>query len=144
MFSAKFLLAAAVPALLTLGGEFASPTITACSGTINPPDGCVIISVVSASCINLTGNLTSLNKEISWAQVPDGFVCTFFQVRDCSNGGVNAHDVAVLEGGTWDMSDVQAWVLQLAEGSYHITPSIAAKEFFFSNFVRKIFMQLTH
>ncbi|KAJ7023732.1 hypothetical protein C8F04DRAFT_1193149 [Mycena alexandri] len=97
MFSAKFLLAAlslaAVPSLLTLGGELASPTITACSSTINPPDGCTIISVVSASCINLTGNLSSLNKEVSWVQVPDGFVCTFFHVditfrdRDCSNGG---------------------------------------------------------
>ncbi|KAJ7700602.1 hypothetical protein B0H16DRAFT_1902928 [Mycena metata] len=111
MFSAKFLLAAlslaAVPSSLTLGGELASPSITACTGTINPPDGCATISVVSASCINLTGTLSSLNKAVSWAQVPDGLVCTFFQDRDCSNGGVNAHDVAVLEGGTWDMSDVE-------------------------------------
>ncbi|KAJ6527673.1 hypothetical protein B0H19DRAFT_1243189 [Mycena capillaripes] len=106
MFSAKFLLAAlsldAVSSSLPLGRELASPSITACSGTINPPDGCASISVISAICINLTGNLSSLDKAVSWAQVPDGFVCTFFH-----NGGVNAHDVAVLEGGTWDMSDVQ-------------------------------------
>ncbi|KAJ6548916.1 hypothetical protein B0H19DRAFT_952648 [Mycena capillaripes] len=108
MFSFRFLLGAlslvAVPSSLTLGGKLASPSITACSGTINPPDGCTSISVVSASCINLAGNLRSLDKEVSWVQVPDGFICTD---RDCSNGGVNAHDVAVLEGGTWDMSDVQ-------------------------------------
>ncbi|KAJ6527653.1 hypothetical protein B0H19DRAFT_1275023 [Mycena capillaripes] len=111
MFLAKFLLAAlsldAVSSSLPLGRELASPSITACSGTINPPDGCASISVISAICINLTGNLSSLHKAVSWAQVPDGFVCTFFQHRDCSNGGVNAHDVAVLEGGTWDMSDLQ-------------------------------------
>ncbi|KAF7359807.1 hypothetical protein MVEN_00705900 [Mycena venus] len=111
MFTAKFLLAAlgftAVSSPLILAGELASPSITACSGSINPPDGCSIISVVSAGCINLTGDLSSLNKQVSWAQVPAGFVCTFFQNRDCTNGGVNAHDVVVLEGGIWDMSDVQ-------------------------------------
>ncbi|KAJ7725775.1 hypothetical protein B0H16DRAFT_1894996 [Mycena metata] len=111
MFSAKVLLAAlilaAVPSSLTLGGKLVSPSITACTGTINPPDGCATISVVSASCINLTGNFSPLNKAVSWVQVPDGLVCTFFQDRDCRNGGVNADDAVVLEGGTWDMSDVQ-------------------------------------
>ncbi|KAJ7149415.1 hypothetical protein C8R43DRAFT_502762 [Mycena crocata] len=85
----------------------ASATITVCSGAINPPSGCVTIPVVSDVCISLTGGLSFLNKEITNARVPGGFVCTFFQDFGCSNGGVNGHDVALLTGGTWDMRRVQ-------------------------------------
>ncbi|KAJ6622976.1 hypothetical protein B0H10DRAFT_1944280 [Mycena sp. CBHHK59/15] len=73
----------------------------------SPPSGCVIIPVVSDTCINFTGGLSFLNKEVSNVQVPGGFVCTFFEDFGCLNGGVNGHDVAVLTGGTWDMFRVQ-------------------------------------
>ncbi|KAJ7137516.1 hypothetical protein C8R43DRAFT_1132115 [Mycena crocata] len=85
----------------------ASATITVCSGTISPPRGCVTIPVVSQSCISLTGGLSFLNKEISNASVPGGFVCTFYEDFGCSNDGGNGHDEAVLTGGTWNMAYVQ-------------------------------------
>jgi hypothetical protein len=34
---------------------------------------------LSDTCINLTGGLSFLNKEISTTTVPDGFIRTFFQ-----------------------------------------------------------------
>ncbi|KAJ7585986.1 hypothetical protein C8J56DRAFT_1049717 [Mycena floridula] len=117
MLSAKFILAAfstfvavsAAPGAEALGlrSEQASATITVCSGSISPAQGCVTVPVVSDSCINLTGGLTFLNKEISSASVPAGFVCTFFEDFGCLNGGVNHHDVAVLTGGTWNLAKVQ-------------------------------------
>ncbi|KAJ7762891.1 hypothetical protein B0H16DRAFT_1528077 [Mycena metata] len=80
----------------------ASPTITVCT-EVNPTNGCVTLPVVSDSCINLTGGLSFLNKAISDATVPDGFICTFFQDFGClSTGG----DVAVLQSGTYNMFDV--------------------------------------
>ncbi|KAJ7186136.1 hypothetical protein C8R46DRAFT_1208214 [Mycena filopes] len=85
--------------------QLASPTVTVCSG-ITGPSGCVDLPVVSDACINLTGGLSFLNKEISLVTVLPGFVCTFFEDFGCLNGGVNAHDVAVLTGGTWNMFNV--------------------------------------
>ena len=40
---------------------------------------CVSIPVVSDECNNFTGGLSILNKETSSAQVPGGFICTFFE-----------------------------------------------------------------
>ncbi|KAJ7588712.1 hypothetical protein C8J56DRAFT_1049636 [Mycena floridula] len=81
MLSAKFILAtfstfvtvSAVPGAgaadaLGLRSEQASPTITVCNGTVSPPQGCAIISIVSDNCISLTGELSFLNNEISGAQ----------------------------------------------------------------------------
>ncbi|KAJ7169190.1 hypothetical protein C8R43DRAFT_1121081 [Mycena crocata] len=123
MFSAKFILAAIVFASVAAASATAAiakpsagvaqpialapATITVCSGALNPPSGCVGIPVVSDSCVSLTGGLSFLNKEISNAKIPAGFVCTFFEDFGCSNGGVNGHDVAVLTGGSWDMFHVQ-------------------------------------
>ncbi|KAJ7589876.1 hypothetical protein C8J56DRAFT_1025200 [Mycena floridula] len=117
MLSAKFILAAfstfvavsAAPGAEALGhrSEQASATITVCSGSVSPAQGCVTVPVVSDSCINLTGGLSFLNKEISGAKIPAGFVCTFFEDFGCLNGGVNHHDVAVLTGGTWSLGKVQ-------------------------------------
>ncbi|KAJ7476025.1 hypothetical protein FB451DRAFT_1245529 [Mycena latifolia] len=117
MFSAKIILTAlafiavssATPALtaaVVATAALAAPTITTCSGSLNPPNGCVTIPVVSDQCINFTGGLSFLNKEVSNAEVPAGFVCTFFEDFGCLNGGVNDHDVAILTGGTWDMFNV--------------------------------------
>ncbi|KAJ7689416.1 hypothetical protein B0H17DRAFT_1331757 [Mycena rosella] len=116
MFSAKAILTALAFAAMSTatpcgdrsvggdGGGRPTPltpaTITVCSGSISPQNGCLTISVVSDSCVNLTGGLSFLNKEISWAQIR---VVSDF---GCLNGGVNGHDVALLTGGTWDMFDV--------------------------------------
>ncbi|KAJ7585989.1 hypothetical protein C8J56DRAFT_889555 [Mycena floridula] len=116
MLSAKFILAvlttfvvvSAAPGAepLCLRSGQASATITVCSGSISPAQGCVTVPVVSASCINLTGGLTFLDKEISSASVPAGFL-TISRDFGCLNGGVNHHDVAVLTGGTWNLAKVQ-------------------------------------
>ncbi|KAJ7122176.1 hypothetical protein C8R44DRAFT_785786 [Mycena epipterygia] len=112
MFSAKFILTALAFAAVSAAAP-AGPTplfvstITVCTGTISPQSGCVAIPINSDSCINFTGGLSFLNKEVSNAQVPGGFVCTFFEDAGCINGGQNAHDVAVLTGGTYNMAKVQ-------------------------------------
>ncbi|KAJ7585976.1 hypothetical protein C8J56DRAFT_1052343 [Mycena floridula] len=118
MLAAKFILAAfstfvTVSAAPGAGGALgrrsqqASPTITACRGTVSPPQGCVIIPVVSDSCISLTGGFSFLNDEISGAQIPGGFICTFFEQFGCLSAGGDVPDVAVLTGGTWNMTDVE-------------------------------------
>ncbi|KAJ7124670.1 hypothetical protein C8R43DRAFT_1147415 [Mycena crocata] len=115
MLSTKFILTVLASVALSSASPtpvgpptpLAPATITVCSGAINPPSGCVTIPVVSQSCISLTGGLSFLNDEVSNARVPGGFVCTFFDDFGCSNGGVNGHDVAVLTGGTWNLSRVQ-------------------------------------
>ncbi|KAJ7753234.1 hypothetical protein B0H16DRAFT_776158 [Mycena metata] len=110
----KTLFASTLAAVLTLAAAApAKPspdipaTIEVCTG--NCPTGGVIIPVVSDSCINLTGGLTFLNKEISGAIVPAGFVCTFFQNFGCTatgTGNAPANSEVVLVGGTWHMSNV--------------------------------------
>ncbi|KAJ3717217.1 hypothetical protein DFJ43DRAFT_1099954 [Lentinula guzmanii] len=90
--------------LIVLTLQLAPATITACSGSLNPPNGCVTIPVVSDECMNLTGGLSFLNKEISNVVVPDGFVCSFFSDFGCL--GEQNIDEVVLTGGNWDMSDV--------------------------------------
>ncbi|KAJ6470430.1 hypothetical protein C8R45DRAFT_1015599 [Mycena sanguinolenta] len=87
----------------------ASATIEVCSGSLNPANGCVTIPVVSDSCVDLTGGLSFLNKEISNALVPGGFICTFFEDFACissgtGNSGTNSE--VVLQGGSWDFFDV--------------------------------------
>ncbi|KAF8909948.1 hypothetical protein CPB85DRAFT_1435426 [Mucidula mucida] len=101
IFTALTLVASASAAAL------APATITACSGSLNPANGCVTIPVVSDTCTNFTGGLSFLNKEVSNVQVPGGFVCSFYEDFGCLNSGVNGHDVAVLTGGSWTMSRVQ-------------------------------------
>ncbi|KAJ3873137.1 hypothetical protein F5051DRAFT_444530 [Lentinula edodes] len=83
----------------------APATIIACSGSLNPPNGCVTIPVVSDKCIILTGDLNFLNKNVSNVEVPDGFVCSLYEECECL-GSQNAHDVVVLTGGSWNMTSV--------------------------------------
>jgi hypothetical protein len=52
-------------------------TVTVCTDGVGV--GCVTIPSVSSTCVNLSGGLTFLNKQISTATVPGGFVCSFFQ-----------------------------------------------------------------
>jgi hypothetical protein len=64
---------------LTIYAQLVSATITVCTGSLSPPQGCLDIPVVSDACINFIGGLTFFNKEVSSAKVPGGFVCTFFE-----------------------------------------------------------------
>ncbi|KAJ7255820.1 hypothetical protein B0H12DRAFT_1112963 [Mycena haematopus] len=116
MFNSKALFASALVALLS----FASATpvkpsqdvpasIEVCTGASNPPSGCVTIPVVSDDCVNLTGGFSFLNKEISTAVVPDGFICSFFQDFGCTasgTGNAGTDSEVDLQGGTWDFFEV--------------------------------------
>ncbi|KAJ7611191.1 hypothetical protein FB45DRAFT_1065882 [Roridomyces roridus] len=88
----------------------ATTTVTVCSGSLNPANGCVSIPVVSGSCIDLSqGGLSFLNKEISNAQVPGGFICTFFENAGCiasGTGNSNQNSEVVLTQGSWDFFEV--------------------------------------
>ncbi|PPR03486.1 hypothetical protein CVT26_007892 [Gymnopilus dilepis] len=83
--------------------ESLSPGTQVCTGNIN--SGCVTVPISSDSCINFTGGLSFLNKEVTTAEIPDGFVCTFFEQFGCEStqGG---KDTTVLQGGTWDFFEV--------------------------------------
>ncbi|KAK7044424.1 hypothetical protein R3P38DRAFT_3346800 [Favolaschia claudopus] len=90
-------------------GTDASVTVEVCTGSANPPNGCVNVPAVSDSCVNLTGGLSFLNKEISNAVIPGGFICTFFEDFGClgigtGNGGTDQE--VVLTQGTWDFFNV--------------------------------------
>ncbi|KAJ7122179.1 hypothetical protein C8R44DRAFT_785789 [Mycena epipterygia] len=128
MFSAKFVLTALAFAAVSSAAPagptpLLAPTITVCTGSITPQNGCVALPVVSDSCINFTGGLSFLNKEVSHAEVPGGFVCTFFEDAGCINGGQNDHDVAVLTGGTYTMFNVQG--INGAQNFNDLTSSIS-------------------
>ncbi|KAJ7478516.1 hypothetical protein FB451DRAFT_1557134 [Mycena latifolia] len=113
MFNTKSLLALTLAALSSVTSAApATPTpdtsasIVVCSteGT-----GCVTLPVVSDSCINFTGGLSFLNKEINTAQIPGGFICTFFQDFGCTaTGVVNAgtDSEVVLQQGSWNFLSV--------------------------------------
>ncbi|KIM36010.1 hypothetical protein M413DRAFT_428109 [Hebeloma cylindrosporum] len=80
----------------------ASVTIQICTGNVGAA-GCVTIPVVSDTCINFTGGLTFLNKEVSGAVIPGGFICTFAADFGCDvpqGGGVT------LTSGSWSMFSV--------------------------------------
>ncbi|KAF8981150.1 hypothetical protein BDQ17DRAFT_1263243, partial [Cyathus striatus] len=78
-----------------------SPTVEVCTGSINPQNGCVTIPVVSEQCVDFTGGLTFLDKQVSNAEIPDGFVCV---ATDCKS--VTQGDSVVLNGGTWNFFNV--------------------------------------
>ncbi|KAF7344331.1 hypothetical protein MSAN_01914000 [Mycena sanguinolenta] len=85
----------------------ASASVEVCTGAGNPPNGCVTIAVVSDNCVNLTGRLSFLNKDITIAVVPAGFICTFFEDFRCISSGTGnsgTDSEVVLQGGTWDLS----------------------------------------
>ncbi|TFK35308.1 hypothetical protein BDQ12DRAFT_726059 [Crucibulum laeve] len=100
MLSSKIVLAAlslysiasAAPAALE---PKASATVTVCTGSIDPPAGCVIVAVAPDSCVRFSGGLSAWNKAVSNAQIPGGFVCTFIH----NNGSTELF----LGAGTWDL-----------------------------------------
>ncbi|KAJ6529805.1 hypothetical protein B0H19DRAFT_1274193 [Mycena capillaripes] len=114
MFNSKALLTGALLALFSVASAApakpiadASVTITICSG--GPSVGCVTVPVVSDSCVNLTGGLSFLNKEITTAVIPGGFICTFFQDFGCiatGTGNAPTNSEVVLQQGTWNFFSV--------------------------------------
>ncbi|KAJ7135542.1 hypothetical protein C8R44DRAFT_952016 [Mycena epipterygia] len=115
MFNTKSFLALALVAISSM----ASATPTAGKRGVAVPDasvtievctsvntGCVTIPVISDDCLNLTGGLTFLDKEISTAQIPGGFICTFFQDFGCTATGVHnapTDSEVVLQQGSWNL-----------------------------------------
>ncbi|TFK35310.1 hypothetical protein BDQ12DRAFT_726061 [Crucibulum laeve] len=79
-----FVVASAAPAALE---SKSAPTVTVCIDSINPPNGCVTIPFSSDSCITFTGGLSAWNKQVSNAQIPEGFICTFFETTNCVENG---------------------------------------------------------
>ncbi|KAJ7860767.1 hypothetical protein B0H13DRAFT_1900867 [Mycena leptocephala] len=68
-----------------------------------PPNNCFDISFDTGNCVPLLGNLGFLDKQLSWVQVPDGFICTLFQDSGCIDGGKN--EEVVLQDGTRDLTN---------------------------------------
>ncbi|KAF8205344.1 hypothetical protein K438DRAFT_1715736 [Mycena galopus ATCC 62051] len=116
MFNSKALLATALVAILSFASATpvkptsdVSPSVEVCTGSANPANGCVTITVVSGDCQDLDGGLSFLNKEISNAVIPGGLVCTFFEDFGCTASGTGnsgTDSEVVLTEGTWDFFDV--------------------------------------
>lgn len=66
-----------LPSLTPSPMQDVSASIEVCTSA--SATGCVTVPVVSGDCVNLTEGLSFLNKEITVAVIPGGFVCTFFQ-----------------------------------------------------------------
>ncbi|KAF8992394.1 hypothetical protein BDQ17DRAFT_1457741 [Cyathus striatus] len=79
-------------------------TVTFCSGSLNPPNGCAAIPIASNVCINFTGGLTFLDKTVSNGLVPSGVICTVFEQLNCESSTVS--DRVLLTAGTWDFFSV--------------------------------------
>ncbi|KAF8205343.1 hypothetical protein K438DRAFT_1818963 [Mycena galopus ATCC 62051] len=113
MFNSKALLATTLVAILSFASATpvkptsdVSPSVEVCT---SPGAGCVTITVVSGDCQDLDGGLSFLDKEITTAVVPGGFVCTFFEDFGCTSSGTGnsgTDSEVVLQGGTWNMLDV--------------------------------------
>ncbi|KAJ7611200.1 hypothetical protein FB45DRAFT_1009671 [Roridomyces roridus] len=86
----------------------ATTTVTLCTGSVSPPQGCIAVPFVSGSCLDLSqGGFSFLNKEISGAVVPGGFICTFFENAGCiasGTGNSNQNSEVVLTQGTWNLA----------------------------------------
>ncbi|KAJ7576528.1 hypothetical protein C8J56DRAFT_1060889 [Mycena floridula] len=70
-----------------------------------PANNCVAIPIIDGTCNNLTEGFSVFNDAISWAQVPEGFICVFFENFDCVHDGVD--DLVAFSLGTYDLTQVQ-------------------------------------
>ncbi|PPR04120.1 hypothetical protein CVT26_001347 [Gymnopilus dilepis] len=82
-----------------------SPDAQVCTGSAAAGNGCVTIPISADACTDFTGGLSFLNKEVSGAIIPDGFVCTFFEQFGCESAQ-GGKDTVVLQGGTWSFTKV--------------------------------------
>ncbi|KAJ7704245.1 hypothetical protein B0H14DRAFT_2548139 [Mycena olivaceomarginata] len=74
-------------------------TVTVCTGGVGV--GCAAIPIVSDTCVNLSGGLSFLNKQIATAIIPGAFAlyCMLHrQGKHCSE--------VVLRRGTWNFFNV--------------------------------------
>ncbi|KAJ7201144.1 hypothetical protein GGX14DRAFT_571716 [Mycena pura] len=104
MFSAKLILTALAFAVVASAAPSSSVKLTQRDATTvtvcihdNPPFDCIALPVVSDECISLIGGLDRYNDELSWAQVPSGYICEFFEDFGCTG------DIAALQPGNWDL-----------------------------------------
>ncbi|KAJ7692230.1 hypothetical protein B0H17DRAFT_1133240 [Mycena rosella] len=58
------------------------PVVTVCIDSLSDP-GCTDIPVPSGTCIDLNNELSPWDQAISQGQIPDGYVCTFFDQFEC-------------------------------------------------------------
>ncbi|KAF8975526.1 hypothetical protein BDQ17DRAFT_1551417 [Cyathus striatus] len=103
MFSSKYILAAFAMVSSASAAALSAANVRAIEKH-QPENGCFTIPVVSDTCTSFTGGLSFLDETVSNAQVPAGFVCTFFSAFGCSSSSPN--DKVVLTGGTWDFFSV--------------------------------------
>ncbi|KAK7435116.1 hypothetical protein VKT23_019809 [Stygiomarasmius scandens] len=79
----------------------ASPTVTLCTA-VNFGGICIQLPIVSDSCTSFTGGLTILNKELSSAIIPGGFICTLFAQSGCTTASSqDSRDEVALVGGSY-------------------------------------------
>ncbi|THV03342.1 hypothetical protein K435DRAFT_835915 [Dendrothele bispora CBS 962.96] len=111
MFS-KALIVATLTATLSVGASpapikaveraaDATPTVTLCTA-VGFGGICVPIPANTGNCIDFLGGLTILNKEVSSAMIPPGFVCTFYSEFGCDTAGSSdSRDEIGLIGGSY-------------------------------------------
>ncbi|TFK37187.1 hypothetical protein BDQ12DRAFT_685476 [Crucibulum laeve] len=79
--------------------------LTVCSGTLHPATGCVNFFFNGESCVNFTGGLAFLYKQVSSASVGPNIICTFYKSLGCNPSGSDS-DMAVLSSGEYGFSSV--------------------------------------
>ncbi|KAJ7935814.1 hypothetical protein B0H13DRAFT_1853925 [Mycena leptocephala] len=121
MFSAKLILTALAFAVVAAAAPSSAVKLTQCSPTdltaikrnfanvqvcirdTDPPEDCIILPIVDDTCLDLTGGLDRYNDVLSWVEVPNGYICEFFEDFDCSTD----NDFVPLQTGDWDLFHVQ-------------------------------------
>ncbi|KAJ7678633.1 hypothetical protein B0H17DRAFT_944363, partial [Mycena rosella] len=78
----------------------ASENLTLCTNN-NFVGVCLAIPIVPDGCQNFIGGFTIMNKELSSAVIPSGFICTFFEDFGCLSTGSNGQDEVALQGGSF-------------------------------------------
>jgi hypothetical protein len=53
--------------------------VQVCIRDTDPPEDCIILPIVDDTCLNLDGGLDRYNDVLSWAEVPNGYICEFFE-----------------------------------------------------------------
>ncbi|KAF9468209.1 hypothetical protein BDZ94DRAFT_851879 [Collybia nuda] len=97
-------LVSAAPTSLEADTELANPFVTVCTGSLNPRAGCADITISTGTCVNFINGFSFLNHEVSNAQIPIGFTCTFFANFNCQS--VSDFDSVFLQGGIWNLFNV--------------------------------------
>ncbi|KAF8995922.1 hypothetical protein BDQ17DRAFT_1430057 [Cyathus striatus] len=83
-----------------------SPVTTLCTSTAMSGT-CLSVPISPDACTSLTGGLTVLNDGVGSAQIPGGFVCTFFQNAGCLSAlSADAFTVEALGTEAFDFSSV--------------------------------------